>query len=118
MTLQALTFMRKEINDAFHQPRLLLALVFGPFLIMAVFAMGYRNAAPPLRTFIVVPENSPLEQQAKSYADALTGYVKMRGVGSDYNKARRDLEEGRIDVVVAFPADPMQELVGGQHAKI
>ena len=37
--LQAAAFTRKEAVDILRQPRLLLTLVLGPFLIMAVFGL-------------------------------------------------------------------------------
>ncbi|HSB87014.1 MAG TPA: ABC transporter permease [Ilumatobacteraceae bacterium] len=117
-TLQTFAFMRKEISDAFHQPRLLIALVLGPFLIMAIFGMGYRNSVPPLKTFVVIPENSPFTDQAETYADQLKSYVRVVAVSSDMGAAQKELRDGNVDVVVGFPDAPMQTLVEGQHPKI
>ena len=117
-TVQTLTFMRKEINDAFHQPRLLLAMVLGPFVIMAAFGIGYRDSPAPMRTLVVIPADSPLRDQADRYTKDLETYVHVVGIQSDLDAARRDLRDGRVDVVVAFPDHPLDTLVNGRHPKI
>ena len=48
--LQITAFIRKESLEIIRQPRLLLTLVFGPFLIMAVFGLGYRDTPDPMKT--------------------------------------------------------------------
>ena len=45
--LQIAAFVRKEALEIIRRPRLLLTLVFGPFLIMAVF--GSATETPPIR---------------------------------------------------------------------
>jgi len=54
------SFLRKEAIDVVHQPRLLLTLVIGPFAILAVFGIGYRDTPKPMRTLFVAPPGSPL----------------------------------------------------------
>ena len=66
--LQIAAFVRKEALEIIRQPRLLLTLVFGPFLIMAVFGLGYRDTPDPMRTIFVAPKGSPLLDQAQTYA--------------------------------------------------
>jgi len=51
------SFLIMEIVEILRQPRLVLTLVLGPFLILLLFGIGYRNEARPLRTMFVVPEN-------------------------------------------------------------
>jgi ABC-2 type transport system permease protein len=93
-------------------------MVLGPFAIMAAFAFGYRDTTPPLRTIVVIPANSPLRQQADQYAKDLANYVRVVRVQTDLDAARRDLRDGRVDVVVSFPGEPMETLVEGLHPKI
>ena len=35
------SFISKELTEILRQPRLILTLVFGPFLIMFLFGLGY-----------------------------------------------------------------------------
>ena len=101
--LQIGTFFRKELLDVVRQPRLLLTLVLGPFAIMAVFGLGYRDTAKPMRTMFVGPEGSPLLADVERYADDLGGYVKFVGVSHDEADAERRLQDGEVDLVVQFP---------------
>ena len=116
--LQIATFLKKEAVDVLHQPRLLLTLVIGPFLIMAVFGIGYRDSPDPLRTQFVVPADSPLADQIDGYADEISTFVDYRGVSSDLEAARRQLFDGDIDLIVTFPDDPLQTVLDGEQAPI
>ena len=37
------SFLGKEMTEIFRQPRLILTLVLGPFLIMLLFGLAYPN---------------------------------------------------------------------------
>jgi ABC-2 type transport system permease protein len=116
--LQLGAFTRKEVVDIVRQPRLLLTLVLGPFLIMAIFGIGYRDTPAALRTEFVAPADSPLLEQVEQYADELGQYVAFAGAGSDEAAARRRLIDGEIDVIVSFPIDPLDTVLGGDQAPI
>ena len=116
--LQVAAFVRKESVDIVRQPRLLLTLVFGPFLIMAVFGIGYRDNPEPMRTVFVAPEGSPLLDQAEAYADDAEAFVAFAGVTSDPDAARKRLVDGDIDLVVSFPDDPLSSVLDGDQASI
>jgi ABC-2 type transport system permease protein len=105
--LQVATFMRKESLDVLRQPRLLLTLVIGPFLIMAAFGLGYRDTPEPMRTLFVAPDGSPFIDQVETYADDLGSYVDYAGVTSDADAADRRLATGDVDLVVTFPDDAL-----------
>lgn len=116
--LQVATFMRKESLDVLRQPRLLLTLVIGPFLIMAAFGLGYRDTPEPMRTLFVAPDGSPFIDQVETYADDLGSYVDYAGVTSDADAADRRLATGDVDLVVTFPDDALTEVLGGERAVI
>jgi len=116
--LQALTFMRKEIADAIRQPRLLVTLVLGPFLIMAAFGLGYRETPKPLRTLFVIAQDNPLRTQVDSYTKDIGDYVEVAGITSDETAAMQQLQDGKVDVVVSFPTAPLDDLAGGNQSKI
>lgn len=116
--LQAFTFMRKEVVDVLRQPRLLITLVFGPFLIMAAFGLGYRDTPKPLRTLLVAPAGSPVLKEVEKYTDQLSSYIEVVGTSNNELLARRELLDGDVDVIVSFPEDPIDTLAAGTHATI
>ena len=52
-------FLGKEVAEVLHQPRLILTLVLGPFLILLLFGVGFRYQNPPLRA-LFGPETAGL----------------------------------------------------------
>lgn len=116
--LQIATFMRKETLDVLRQPRLLLTLVFGPFLIMAAFGMGYKDTPQAMRTLFVAPAGSPFLDRVETYADDLGSYVEYAGATSDAANARRQLTRGDVDLLVTFPDDPLTEVLSGERAAV
>jgi len=116
--VQAGTFFRKETVDVLRQPSLLFTLVLGPFLIMAIFGVGYRDTAKPMRTIFVVPAESPLRDDVEQYADEIGEYVDYKGIAVDEADAMRQLEDGDVDLVVEFPVDPLAQVLEGEPAVI
>ena len=53
--LRLLALVGKELVEVVRRPGALLSLVLGPFLIMAVFGLGYNGVHRPLETVVVVP---------------------------------------------------------------
>jgi len=116
--LQVGAFLRKEAVDVIRQPRLLLTLVIGPFLILAIFGIGYREDTPKLRTLFVAPEGSPFLDQVQGFSDQIGEYVKYEGTTTDAAAARRELLENKVDLLVTFPADPLNTVLGGKRAAV
>ncbi len=114
----ALAFAVKEIREVLRQPRLIAALVVGPFVILGLFGMGYQATPPPLRTMLVVPENSELADRVTEIGEALEPSVTIVGVTSDEAAAHRKLLDREIDVVVVAPPDAVDTIRSNQHAKI
>lgn len=116
--LQVATFLRKEAVDVLRQPRLLLTMVIGPFLIMAAFGLGYRDTPERMRTLFVAPEGSPLLDQVESYADDIGSYVDYEGVTTDATMARNRLLDGEVDLLVMFPDRPLDTVLDGDRAAV
>jgi ABC-2 type transport system permease protein len=119
--LQTLTrtsaFLQKENFEILRQPRLLISLILGPFLILLIFGLGYRNEARSLRTVFVVPqENSALVQEIEENASTLGPQLVYRGVLTDQEQALRLLETGQVDVVAIAPADASEKIQANQQA--
>ena len=92
--------------------------MFGPFLIMAVFGLGYRDTPDPMRTIFVAPKGSPLLDQAQTYAKDAGPFVTLVGVTNDPTAARQRLMDGDVDLVVSFPDDPLSTVLDGEQASI
>ncbi len=117
--LQIGAFGRKEVVDVLRQPKLLLTLVFGPFLILAAFGIGYNDSPDPLRTvFVASSADSPFLQQVEEYADRLGDFVDVRGTSTDYTAATRMLQRDDVDLVVVFPDDAVDAVMEGQQSSI
>jgi ABC-2 type transport system permease protein len=111
-------FLRKETAAVIRQPRLLLVLVAGPFLILLLFAIGYDEQQSVLRTAFVGPEGSVYEESIDQFADELQQYVINAGYSDDLVGAQQQLRDGEIDAVVVFPADPLESVLNGEQAEI
>ncbi len=116
--VQALAFVRKELAEILRQPRLLLLLVVGPFLILLLFGAGYRDTNLDLRTQFVGAAGSIYEEAVTEYEDVLEDYIDSQGFVTDEAAAIDRLDDGELDVVVVFPADPLEQVLAGDSADI
>ncbi len=97
-------FISKELIEILRQTRLLLALVLGPFLILFIFGLGFRNEARPLRTlFVVPPGQAGVNEQVQQYGTTLGPQIDYRGIVEDRQAALTDLSMNRVDTVVVIP---------------
>jgi ABC-2 type transport system permease protein len=111
-------FLRKETASVIRQPRLLLVLVVGPFLILLLFAVGYDEQQSVLRTAFVGPSGSVYEESIDQFTDELQRYVDNAGYTDDLVAAEQQLQDGDIDAIVVFPADPLERVLSGEQAEI
>lgn len=110
-------FVRKEIAEILRQPRLLVTLVLGPFLILFIFGIGYRNEAPPVRTIFVLPEDSNLTAgEIEQYATTLGPSLDYQGVVHDRVQALTLLRQDKIDLVAISPENPQETIQSGEQA--
>ncbi|MET0459299.1 MAG: ABC transporter permease [Ilumatobacteraceae bacterium] len=116
--VQALAFVRKELAEIIRQPRLLALLVLGPFVLLLLFGAGYKDTTVELRTAFVGPDGSLYEQAVTDHVDDLDEYIDPQGFTSDRQAALRRLEDGELDAVVVFPTDALDQILGGESAKI
>lgn len=116
--ISVVAFAGKEIREVLRQPKLMAALIVGPFVILGLFAAGFQPNPPPLRTVLVLPEDSPLGANPQALGDDLGGAVEMVDVISDEDSARALLDEGEIDLVVIAPVDAADTIRGGEKAAV
>ena len=103
-------FLGKELFEILRQPVLILTLILGPFLILLLFGLGFRNDAQALRALVVAPDAASLTAQIKAYATSLGPQFIFMGVTSDQAEAMDKLKNRQIDVVAVVPADAYQSI--------
>lgn len=108
-TIRIFAFIGKEARIILHQPRLVASLILGPFFILLIFGLGYRNLPRTLNTLFVVPEGSEIEEFVESYADSLGSRIHFAGISHDAQAADDRLRAKEVDLVVVTPLDPMAD---------
>ena len=111
-------FMRKEVAVMLRQPRLVVTLILGPFLILLLFGLGYSVQPFPLRTLFVVPEDSILRPYLRDNAGTFVKHVIYEGMTSNEELALGRLRSGEVDVVVVTPHDILETVRNSQQAVI
>src|ERR1051326_5268938 len=110
-------FMAKELTEIFRQPKLILTLVLGPFLIMLLFGFAYPNQARTLKTTFVVKDPSSFQQEmttfTKSYDSIIFDYV----LESDKEKALAKLALNQTDLVIVVPDVSFDTMQNNQQAE-
>lgn len=110
------SFFTKELAEILRQTRLLVALVLGPFLILALFGIGYRNEARGLRAVFVVPKDQPeIAQQVQQYATSLGPQLDFHGMVTVEGQALAQLASGQVDAVVVVPSNIDQQIRNNQQ---
>jgi ABC-2 type transport system permease protein len=104
------SFFRKELAEMIRQPRLLLTLILGPFLILFLFGIGYRDTARDVRTIFVAAEDNELRQNIEEFATTIGPQLIFEGITSDAQGAVNRLANGEVDMVVVPPAN-VDELI-------
>ena len=110
-------FVRKETIAILRQPRLVAILVLGPFLILLLFGIGYRDAPRNLRTVVVVPENSHIEDEINEIFASLQGALDIRGTVPTTEEALAQLAAQEIDLLLVTPADPFSEVLQNEQSQ-
>jgi ABC-2 type transport system permease protein len=116
--LRLLALVGKELVEVIRRPGALLSLVLGPFLIMAVFGLGYSGERRPLETVVVIPATAGLPTDVQTYQDLAGGGLHVQAVTEDKSAAEAGLNNGSVDVVVVAPPDAEQQFRAGKQSVI
>lgn len=116
--VQLSAFIGKELSEVRRQPKLILSLIVGPFLLLVLFGVGYSPAPPRVRTLIVVPPDSPYQQAIDERKDIFGDPFLLAGITSDAASARRQLENREVGALIYFPDDPYGQVIGGNYAPL
>lgn len=118
VVIRLLAFTGKELVETLRRPGAIVSLVLGPFLIMAVFGLGYSGVKRPLETVVVAPASSKLPTDTAAYQELAGGGLHIAGVTGDRAAAEAQLAAGTVDVVVVAPDDPQAAFRAGEQSVI
>ena len=111
-------FVGKEVLEVVRRPGALFSLIFGPFLVMGVFGLGYSGQYRPLNTVLVVPSSANLPRDVNFYQQYVGDSVHIIDISDDVNAAREQLRREQIDMLVVAPPDVEQHFRSGQQSSI
>ena len=114
--VRSTTFLRKELATIFRQPRLILTLILGPFLIMLLFGFAFRAEGRSLRTLFVIADESPFAAQVQEFAQTIGPAIAYEGIIPDREQALNRLARNEVDMVIVVPANPMEQIRNNQQA--
>jgi ABC-2 type transport system permease protein len=118
VVVRLLAFVGKEIVETLRRPGAIVSLILGPFLIMAVFGLGYSGFKRPLETVIVAPPTSGLPADVETYQELAGGGLHIDEVTADRAAAEARLRDGTADVIVIAPDDPEARFTAGEQTVI
>ena len=114
--VRSTTFLRKELATVFRQPRLILTLILGPFLIMLLFGFAFQGQGRSLRTLFVIQQDSPFAAQVQEFAKTIGPAIIYEGIIPDRNVALNKLANNQVDVVIVVPDNPIETIRNNQQA--
>ena len=113
-----LAFFTKEVNEVFRQPRLILSLILGPFLILLIFGLSFKGGLPHFRIALVVPPNSVSQQQLAELEKAILTDFTIVSSDSDLAAAEAKLRNGQVEVVEILPSNFMYNVEQGSQSTV
>jgi ABC-2 type transport system permease protein len=116
--IRLLAFFTKEINEVRRQPRLVLSLILGPFLIMLLFGVGYQGERLRPRVAMVIPESLAQRLDVNSLREAISANFEVVSADSDANTAQARLASGEVDIVMVLPEDVDARLERGEQSPV
>jgi ABC-2 type transport system permease protein len=111
-------FAHKEIIEIFRQPRLLVTLIVGPFLILLLFGIGYRNEGRTLRAIIIASKQNPAYAMIQQYSKNLGKQLTVVGIMDNVDEAKEKLRDDQADIVVVVPDNAAQGIQNNRQSVI
>lgn len=113
-----LALIGKELVEVIRRPAAIFSLVLGPFLVLAVFGLGYQGVRVDLRTIVVVPSGQGLPTDTSTYQGYTTPGIRIVEVTTDSAAAKARLANDEVDLVVAIPSDARTEFEAGRQSQL
>jgi ABC-2 type transport system permease protein len=111
------SFVSKELTEIFRQPRLILTLVFGPFLIMFLFGLGYPEQNRKLRTTFVVEDPNSIPGGMELFTTSPSPAIAVQETETDPELALAKLALNETDLVIVVPPNAMETVQSNQQAQ-
>lgn len=111
------SFVSKELTEILRQPRLVLTLVFGPFLIMFLFGLAYPEQNRTLRTTFVTEDPGSLEGDMQLFTGTVSPVIDNQGVENNRELALAKLALNQTDLVIVIPESPFETVQSNQQAQ-
>jgi ABC-2 type transport system permease protein len=118
LVVRILAVVGKEIVEVFRRPGAVLSLILGPFIILAVFGLGYQGVKKDLQTVVVVDPASNLPKDVETYRSLAIRGLAIVDVTSDRPAAEQRLRTGEIDLVIVPPVDAVAAIEAGKQADL
>ena len=112
-----LAFVGKELVEVVRRPGALASLILGPFLVMAIFGVGYSGYRRPLDTVVVIPPESGLPTDVEAYSEVSGAGIEVTQVTTDEAAAVQRLRDRSIDVVLVA-GDVEERFRAGEQSTI
>jgi ABC-2 type transport system permease protein len=118
LVVRILAVIGKELVEVFRRPGAVLSLILGPFIILAVFGVGYQGVKKDLQTIVVVDPSSSLPKDVGTYQSLAVRGLTIVEVTSDRAAAEQRLRSGDVDLVIVPPADAVASIEAGKQADL
>jgi len=113
-----LALFSKEVSEVFRQPRLILSLILGPFLILLVFGLSFKGGLPHFRIALVIPPNAVSPQQQDELEKAILTDFTIVSDDSNLAAAETKLRNGDVEIVEILPSDFVQNVQEGRQSTV
>jgi ABC-2 type transport system permease protein len=118
IVIRTLAMIGKEVVEVLRRPGAVLSLILGPFLILAVFGLGYQGVKRDLATIVVAGPGSELPTDVASYQNLAVRGLRILDVVDDRTAAEARVRAGEADLVIVPPTDPMTSIEQGKQADL
>lgn len=107
-------------GELLRQSWLYAMAVFGPFVLLGLFALGFRFAAFRPTGILVTPPGSPDAATVAHlpYVEGLNANITIQGITTNEQQALATLRAEKVDMVIVLPRSPAQDLAHGERAQL
>jgi ABC-2 type transport system permease protein len=116
--LRLFSFVVKEILDVMQQPRLVVTLVLGPFLILFLFGLGFTGQQRPVQAIVVVPADADVPAGVMDQVERYSNFLPVQEVLQDRQQALSRLQAGEVDLVAVLPSETYSAFLAGRQIVI
>lgn len=118
LVVRILAVVGKEMIEVLRRPGAVVSLILGPFLILAVFGLGYQGIKRDLAAIVVVDPASKLPTDVATYQDLNVRGIHVIDVMTDRPAAEQRLRADQADIVIEVPPDPLSSIESGKQAEL